>query len=92
MKEMDVAHLSAWLRCLTSSKDMEHAIGPHGRDQLADLLDFPAPYGEAGLRSLESSADEEFQGSSATIFASLIAFCKNAELLLVTRLRLKRPI
>ena len=51
-REMDEAHLSAWLRCLTSSDDPEHVMGPHRRDHLADLLDPPASYGEVDLQSL----------------------------------------
>ena len=32
MTEMDGAHLSAWMHCLTASEDLEHALGPEGRD------------------------------------------------------------
>ena len=86
MKEMDGARLFAWLHCLTSSEDLKHALGAHGRDMLAAQLDLPAAYGRAGLQSMESSADEELLGSFATIYASLIAFCKNADLLVYMRI------
>ena len=78
---MDSAHLSTWLHCLTSSEDLEHALGPPGRDLLAELLDLLVTYVGAGLQSMESFADEEFLGSFATIFASLIDFCRKAKLL-----------
>ena len=58
VKEMDGAHLSAWLHFLTASKDVEQAFGPEGREHLSDLLDLPASYGVAGLHSLETSEDE----------------------------------
>jgi len=44
MTEMDETHLSAWLHCLTASEDLDHALGPEGREQLSDLLGMPAPY------------------------------------------------
>ena len=53
MQEMDGAHLSAWLQCLTASEDLLHVLGPEGRSQLSDLLDLPPSYGGAGLQSLE---------------------------------------
>ena len=31
MQEMDRAHLSAWLHCLTASEVLEHALGTEGR-------------------------------------------------------------
>jgi hypothetical protein len=31
MREMDGAHLSAWLHCLTASEDLEHALETEGR-------------------------------------------------------------
>jgi hypothetical protein len=74
MREMDGAHLSAWLHYLTSSSDLEHALGAQRRDQIASQLHLLAAYGGAGLQSLESSADEEISGSIAAISASLIAF------------------
>ena len=83
---MDGAHLSAYLHCLTSSEDLEHALGAHGRDQLASQLDLPAAYGGAGLQSMESLANEEFLFSFATISTSLIAFCRNADLQVYTRI------
>ena len=58
MREMDGAHLSAWLHCLTASEELELALGPEGRSQLSDLLDLPPSYGGAGLQSLEDSADK----------------------------------
>jgi len=79
MQEMDGAHLSAWLHCLTASEVLEHALGPEGRSQLSDLLDLPPSYGGAGLQSLEDSADEEFLGSFAAIAASLITFSRKTE-------------
>jgi hypothetical protein len=45
MIERDSTHLSTCLHCLTASEDLEHALGPEGRDQLAKLLDLPAAYG-----------------------------------------------
>ena len=69
MMEMDGAHLSTWLHCLTASEDLEHALGTEGRSQLSDLLILPPSYGGTGLQSLEDSADEEFLGSIAAIAA-----------------------
>ena len=77
---MDGAHLSTWLHCLTTSKDMEHAIGPEGRGDLSELLDLPASCGGAELQSLEASAGEEYLGSFAGIAATLVSFCSNTEL------------
>ncbi len=71
-REMDGAHLSAWLHCLRASEDLEHVLGTEGKRQLSDLLDLPPSYGGAGLQSLEDSANEEFLGSFAAIAASLI--------------------
>ena len=66
MTKMDYgAHLSAWLHCLTTSEDLEHALGPEGRHHLSDLLNLPASYGGVGLQSLEASSEEELQGSFA---------------------------
>jgi hypothetical protein len=79
MREMDGAHLSAWLHCLTASEDMELALGAEGRSQLSDLLDLPPSYRGAGLQSLEDSADEEFLGSFDAIAAALISFCRKTE-------------
>ncbi len=45
-----------------------------------NFLDLPASFGGAGLESLEHSADEEFLGSFAGIAASLISFCRKAEI------------
>ncbi len=83
---MDGTHLFAWLHCLTSSEDLEHALGAYGRDQLASQLDVPAASEGAGLHTLESSADEEFLGFFAAISAALIAFCRNADLQVYTRI------
>jgi hypothetical protein len=80
MKEMDGAHLSAWLQCLTASEDLETDLGPEERGNLLELMDMSASYGGAGLQSLELSANEEFLGSFAEIAAALITFCKNTEL------------
>jgi hypothetical protein len=33
MREMDDAHVSTWLHCLTASTELENAIGPAARDQ-----------------------------------------------------------
>ena len=79
VQEMDMAHLSAWLHCLTNSEDLKHALGPEGRSRLSDLLDLSPSYGGAGLQSLEGSADEEFLGSFAPIASSLITFCRETE-------------
>ena len=76
MRDMDSAHLSAWLHCLTASEDLELALGAAGRSQLSDILDLPPSYGGDGLQSLEDSADEEFLGSFAAIAAALISFCR----------------
>ena len=74
MREMDGAHISAWLRYLTASEDLELALGPEGMSQISDLLDPPPSYGGVGLQSLEDSADEEFLGSFVAIAAALISF------------------
>jgi hypothetical protein len=79
-REMDAAHVSTWLHCLTASADLEYALGPPSLDQLTDLLDLPRAYGGIGLQYLESAADEELLGSFAGISASLIAFCRRTEL------------
>ena len=62
MREMDGAHLSACLRCLATSEDLEHALGTEGRSHLSDLLDLPPSYGGEGIQLLEDSSDEEFLG------------------------------
>jgi hypothetical protein len=80
MREMDDAQISTWLHCLTASTDLENAIGPQTRDQLAGLADLPPAFGGIGLQSLERSADEEFLGSFAGISASLISFCRSTGL------------
>jgi hypothetical protein len=77
---MDEAHVSTWLHCLTASTDLEYALGPSARDQLAGMVDLPPAFGGIGLRSLERSADEELLGSFAGIFASLIYLCSSTEL------------
>ena len=35
MKTMDEEHLSCWLQCLSESRDLELALDPRTRDQLA---------------------------------------------------------
>ena len=45
IREMDAAHVSTWLYCLTASTDLEYALGPPALDQLSDLLDLPPAYG-----------------------------------------------
>ena len=80
MAEMDGAHLSAWLNCLTASDDLESDMGAESKEGLSELLDLPASYGGAGLQSLTLASDEEFMGSFAGIVAALISFCKNTEL------------
>jgi hypothetical protein len=81
MREMDDAHVSTWLYCLTASTGLENAIGLLAKDQLAGMIDLPPALGGIGLQSLERSADEELLGSFARIFAPLIAFCRSTELL-----------
>ena len=49
MAEMDGAHLSAWLHCLTASEDLENDLGSEGRGSLWEILDLPASYGGARL-------------------------------------------
>ena len=79
MREIDGAHLSACLHCLTTSEDLEHALGMEGKSPLSDLLNLPPSYGEMGLQSMEDSADEEFLGSFAAIATSLISFCRKTK-------------
>ena len=74
MKEMDDANVSTWLHCLSALSDLEHAIGPPARDQLARLTDLPPAFGGIGPQFLERSADDELLGSFAGISASLISF------------------
>jgi hypothetical protein len=79
MRDMNRAHLSAWLHCLTASEVLEHDLGTEGRSQLSDLLDLPSSYRRAGIQSLEDFADEEFLGSYTAIAAALTSFCKKTE-------------
>ena len=72
--------MSTWLHCLSASTDLEHAIGPRARDQLAGLIDLPPSFGDIGMQLLERSEDEELLGSFAGISASLISFCRSREL------------
>ena len=81
MRSMDDALVSTWLHCLSASTDLEHALGPRARDNLAGLADLPPAFGGIGLQTLEHSADEEFLGSFAGISASLISFCRSTDLL-----------
>jgi len=60
MREMDDAHVSTWLHCLTASTDLEYAIGPSARDQLSGLIDLPPTFGGIGLQSLERSAERSY--------------------------------
>ena len=81
MNEVDVAHVSTWLQCLTASPDSEHALVPTEREHFIDWLGLPPfSYGKSGLNSLSRFAYEEFLGSFANIGASLIAFCRKNEL------------
>jgi hypothetical protein len=80
MRKLDDAHVSTWLQCLTSSTELEKAICPLVRDQLAGLIDLPPALGGIELQSLERSTDEELLGSFAGISASLISFCRSTEL------------
>jgi hypothetical protein len=47
MREIDDAHVSSWLNCLTASIDLENAIGPLARDQIAGLIVLPPRRWEA---------------------------------------------
>ena len=76
MKEMDSAHVSTWLHCLTSLLDLDYALGPKEHHQLPEWLDLPPSYGGIGLKSLTRSANEEYVGSFAGIASSLVEFCK----------------
>ena len=80
MREMDDAHISTWLHCLTASTDLEYALSSSTRDQLAGQIDLPPAMGGIGMQSLERSADEELLGSFAGISAFLISFCRSTEL------------
>ena len=80
MAEMDGAHLSVWLHCLTDSEDLENDLGAEGRGSLSELLDLRASYGGAGLESPVSAADEEFLGSFAGIAANFISLSRSTEL------------
>ena len=82
MQEMDNAHLSTWLHCLTSSSTLEHALDPRDMEILAEWLDLPFSYGGAELKPLSRLADEEFIGSFAAIASSLISLCKKTNLLI----------
>ncbi len=80
MTNMDGAHLSAWMHCLTASGDLENDLGMERKVGVSELLDLPASYGGAGLQSLDLAPNEEFMGSFAGIAAALISFCRNTEL------------
>ena len=80
MKDMDDAHVSTWLQCLTASPCLRDALTMGESEQLAAWLDLPPSYGGCIMNYLSRSADEEFMGSFATIVASLIAFCRKTEL------------
>ena len=53
IREMDNAHISTWLHCLTASTDLEYDLGSYARDQLARLIDLPPAMGGIGMQSLE---------------------------------------
>ena len=36
MQEMDTAHVSTWLQCLSASPDLEHSLDPNELDGLTD--------------------------------------------------------
>ena len=55
MREMDDAHVSTWLHCLTASTDRENDISPLARDQLAGMIDISPALGGIRLQSLERS-------------------------------------
>jgi len=86
MKDMDSAHLSTWLHCLTSSSVLEQALDPIDKEILTEWLDLPYSYGGAELKSLSRSADEEFIGSFAAIASSLISFCRKTNLPIYIRI------
>ena len=44
VKEMDSAHVSTRLQCLTSSPDMDYALGHEEHHQLIEWLDLPPSY------------------------------------------------
>jgi len=79
MRELDVAHVSTWLNCLTTSTDLEHAIIPDSFDLLSGLMDLPPSYAGICLQSLERSADEELLGLFIGIADSMIAACRKTE-------------
>ena len=70
MKEMAFAQVSTWLHCLTSSPDLDYALGPEEHHQLTGWLELPPSYGAIGPNSLARSADEEYVGSFAGIASS----------------------
>ena len=41
MKNMNTAHVSTWLQCLSSSPDLEHSLDSKELDGLTDWLDLP---------------------------------------------------
>ncbi len=58
MTEMDEAHLSAWLHCLSASDELESDMDQERKEELTELPDLPASYGGTGLQSLTLAADE----------------------------------
>ncbi len=78
---MDDAHVSTWMHCLSTSTDLEHAIGHPSRDQLAGLIYLTLAFVGIGMQSLKRSTDEELLGSFAGISASLISFWRSTKLL-----------
>ena len=75
MREMDDAHVSSWLHCLSTSTDLEHDVSPLARDQLTGLTNLPPTFGGIGLQTMERSTDEELLGSFAGICVYLVSFC-----------------
>jgi hypothetical protein len=55
-------------------------------DILANWLDLPFSYGDAELKSLSRSVDEEFIGSFAAIASSLISFYRKTNLPIYIRI------
>ena len=79
-QEVDDAHTSSWLHCLSSSATLGEHLGLGGRLQLRDVLDLPHQMGGAGLPSLELCADEELLGSWATVTSSLSTFLRSVNI------------
>ncbi len=78
MREMDAAHVSTWLHCLTASTCLEDDLDSTTSTQPTGLMDLPTAYGGIGFLSFERAADEELLDSFSTY---LIAFCHKTEFL-----------